>query len=98
MSTTTTEAPTKMAVSQSSIPRVQQPLGKASPWIIPAYEGETITFYGTKSIVCILTSAKETEGLISVFGMDGAVADAPGFHYLNNAYDVSMYTKGHLKA
>lgn len=52
---------------------------------------------GTKSTVRILASAKETEGLISVFGMDGAVADAPGFHYHNLAHDVFMCTRGHLK-
>ncbi|KAF2624268.1 RmlC-like cupin [Macroventuria anomochaeta] len=87
-----------MAVSQSSsMPRVQQPLGTPSPYIIPAYEGETITIPGTKSTVRILASAKETEGLISVFGMDGAVADPPGFHYHNFAHDVFMCTKGHLK-
>ncbi|KAJ4982696.1 cupin domain-containing protein [Stagonosporopsis vannaccii] len=97
MSTTTTQTPTKMAVSSSGIPRVQQPLGRPSPYIIPAYEGETITIPGTKSTVRILASAKETEGLISVFGMDGAVADAPGFHYHDHAHDVFMCTKGHLK-
>lgn len=86
-----------MAISPSGIPRVQQPLGKPAPYIIPAYEGETITIPGTKSTVRILASAKETEGLISVFGMDGAVADAPGFHYHDHAHDVFMCTKGHLK-
>lgn len=86
-----------MAVSTSGIPRVQQPLGKPSPYIIPAYEGETITIPGTKSTFRILASAKETEGLISVFGMDGAIADAPGFHYHDHAHDVFMCTKGHLK-
>jgi len=80
-----------------AIPRVQQPLGNPSPYIIPAYEGETITIPGTKSTVRILASAKETEGLMSVFGMDGAVADAPGFHYHNHAHDVFMCTKGRLK-
>lgn len=98
MTTATPTNSTKMAVAQSSsIPRVQQPLGKPSPYIIPAYEGETITIPGTKSTVRILASAKETDGLISVFGMDGAVADPPGFHYHNLAHDVFMCTKGHLK-
>ncbi|KAF3006093.1 hypothetical protein E8E13_011145 [Curvularia kusanoi] len=87
-----------MADSPSaSIPRVQQPLGTSSPYIIPAYEGESITIPGTKSTVRILASAKETKGLISVFGMDGAVADPPGFHYHDLAHDVFMCTKGHLK-
>lgn len=87
-----------MAASKaSSIPRVKQPLGVPSPYIIPAYEGETITIPGTKSTVRILASAAETTGLISVFGMDGAVADPPGFHYHNLAHDVFSCTKGHLK-
>lgn len=34
---------------------------------------------------------------MSVFGMDGALADAPGFHYHNLAHDVFMCTKGRLK-
>lgn len=79
------------------MPRVQQPLGTPSPYIIPAYEGETITIPGTKSTFRILASAKETEGLISVFGMDGVIADPPGFHYHNLAHDVFMCTRGHMK-
>lgn len=56
-----------------------------------------MTIPGTKSTIRILASAKETEGLMSVFGMDGTVADPPGFHYHNFAHDVFMCTKGHLK-
>ena len=34
---------------------------------------------------------------MSVFGMDGTIADPPGFHYHNLAHDVFMCTKGRLK-
>lgn len=56
-----------------------------------------MTIPGTKSTIRILASAKETEGMMSVFGLDGAVADPPGFHYHNLAHDVFMCTKGRLK-
>ncbi|KAH7392515.1 RmlC-like cupin domain-containing protein [Pyrenochaeta sp. MPI-SDFR-AT-0127] len=83
--------------SSNAIPRVQEPLGKPTPYIIPAYEGESITIPGTKSTFRILASAAETDGLMSVFGMDGTLADPPGFHYHNEAHDVFMCTKGRLK-
>ncbi|KAB2102374.1 hypothetical protein AG0111_0g9465 [Alternaria gaisen] len=81
----------------SSMPRVQQPLGKSSPYIIPAYEGDTMMIPGQKVTVRLLASANETSGLISVFGYDGALGDAPGFHYHNLAHDVFMCTRGHVK-
>ncbi|CBX93471.1 hypothetical protein IAQ61_009161 [Plenodomus lingam] len=85
------------ATSLASMPKVREPLGKPTPYIISAYEGESMTIPGTKSVVRIFASAKETEGLMSVFAMDGAVADAPGFHYHEHAHDVFLCTKGHLK-
>ncbi|CAO2650899.1 Nn.00g091960.m01.CDS01 [Neocucurbitaria sp. VM-36] len=83
--------------SNNEILRVSKPLGHPTPYIISAYEGETMTIPGTRSTVRILASAKETDGIMSVFGMDGAVADPPGFHYHNLAHDVFMCTKGRLK-
>ncbi|KAH8763085.1 RmlC-like cupin domain-containing protein [Diaporthe sp. PMI_573] len=80
-----------------SIPRVPEPLGKPTPYIIPAYEGESIAIPGTKGSIRILASAKETDGLISVFGYDGVTGDAPGFHYHNEAHDVFMCTRGRMK-
>lgn len=80
-----------------SIPRVPEPLGKPAAYIIPAYEGESITIPGTRGSIRILASAKETDGLISVFGYDGVTGDAPGFHYHNEAHDVFMCTKGRMK-
>ncbi|KAF2023905.1 RmlC-like cupin [Setomelanomma holmii] len=80
-----------------AIPHTKLPPGKPVPYIISAYEGETITIPGTKSVFRILASAAETDGLISVFAMEGAVADPPGFHYHNEAHDVFMCTKGRLK-
>src|SRR5262245_45131591 len=80
-----------------SIPRASEPPGRPTPYIIPAYEGETVAIPGTRSSIRFLASAKETDGLISVFGMDGATGDAPGFHYHNKAHDVFMCTKGRMK-
>ncbi|OAL50284.1 RmlC-like cupin [Pyrenochaeta sp. DS3sAY3a] len=88
---------TSTPTAPNSIPRVREPLGKPSPYIIPAYEGESITIPGTKSTFRILASAAETEGLMSIFGMDGTLADPPGFHYHNQAHDVFMCTKGRLQ-
>lgn len=79
------------------IPRVPEPLGKPTPYIIPAYEGESIAIPGTRGSIRILASAKETDGLISVFGYDGVTGDAPGFHYHNEAHDVFMCTRGRMK-
>lgn len=52
---------------------------------------------GSKATVRLLASAKETSGLISVFGYDVTHGDAPGFHYHNLAHDVFMCTRGHIK-
>jgi mannose-6-phosphate isomerase-like protein (cupin superfamily) len=83
--------------TKTNIPRTFLPIGAPTPYIIPAYEGEAITIPGTKSTFRILASAAETNGLMSVFGQDGTLADPPGFHYHNHAHDVFMCTKGRLK-
>jgi mannose-6-phosphate isomerase-like protein (cupin superfamily) len=83
--------------SHASIPRTFLPIGKSTPYILPAYEGEAITIPGTKATFRILASALETTGAMSVFGQDGTLADPPGFHYHNHAHDVFMCTKGRLK-
>jgi len=80
-----------------SIQRVSQPPGKSEPYIIPAYEGERLTIPGTKTVIRILASARETETSISVFHFDGVAGDAPGFHYHNEAHDVFMCTTGQMK-
>lgn len=80
-----------------AIPRLNEPPGKPEPYIIPPYAGEAITIPGTKSVVRILASAKETDRLISVFRMDGVTGDPVGFHYHEHAHDVFMCTKGRMK-
>ncbi|KAF2130777.1 RmlC-like cupin [Dothidotthia symphoricarpi CBS 119687] len=80
-----------------SIPRVNEPLGKPSPYIIPAYEGESITIPGTRSSIRILASQAETDNLLSVFNMDGTTGDPVGFHYHDYAHDVFMCTRGSMK-
>ncbi|KNG50237.1 cupin domain-containing protein [Stemphylium lycopersici] len=91
------ESSSKQNGSSNAIPRTVLPLGKPMPYIIESHEGESITIPGTKSVFRILASAAETDGQMSVFGMDGTLADPPGFHYHNHAHDVFMCTKGRLK-
>ncbi|KAK2599719.1 hypothetical protein N8I77_011451 [Diaporthe amygdali] len=69
----------------------------AATHFIPAYEGESIAIPGTRGSIRILASAKETDGLISVFGYDSVTGDAPGFHYHNEAHDVFLCAKGRVK-
>lgn len=87
----------KKKKKKMSIPRVSEPLGCSAPYVIPAYEGEGLQIPGSKSTIRILASARESDDLISVFHMDGVVADAPGFHYHNEAHDIFMCTKGQMK-
>ena len=80
-----------------SIPRVNEPLGRAAPYIVPSYGGESMSLPGTKSVVRILASSKETEDLMSVFKLDGVAADPVGFHYHNFAHDIFLCIKGEVK-
>ena len=80
-----------------SIPRVEEPLGSPTPYVLPDHAGEAITLVGTKSAIRVYASAKETEGAMSVFAMHGVSGDAPGFHYHNEAHDIFMCTKGRMK-
>ncbi|CVL05060.1 related to dioxygenase [Fusarium mangiferae] len=80
-----------------SIPRSDKPAGASTPYIIPSHKGESLTLPGAKSAIRILASAKESEGLISVFHMDGVLGDPAGFHYHNHAHDVFTCTRGQLK-
>lgn len=80
-----------------ALPRVSQPLGKPEPYILPSHSGETITLPGSKSVIRFLASAKETNGLMSVFQMDGVLGDLAGFHYHDKAHDVFMSTRGQIK-
>jgi mannose-6-phosphate isomerase-like protein (cupin superfamily) len=80
-----------------SIPRVSEPLGRPAPYVLPALTGESITLPGTKSVIRVFASAKETAGLLSVFSMDGVTGDAPGFHYHEQAHDIFMCTRGRLQ-
>ena len=80
-----------------SVPRVEEPLGHATPYIIPAYEGEALRIPGSKSTIRILASAKESDGLISVLHLDGVAGYEPGFHYHNKAHDIFMCVKGKIK-
>jgi quercetin dioxygenase-like cupin family protein len=87
----------KSETQQSTLPRVRLPAGAPTPYLLPGHTGEYLTIPGTKAVFRILCSAAETDGTMSVFGQDGVLADAPGFHYHNHAHDVFMCTKGRLK-
>lgn len=89
--------PVLQQTATMSIPRVETPPGNPISYIVPGHEGESMTIPGTKTAIRILASAKETEGLFSVFKYDGVLGDAPGFHYHNGAHDIFMCTKGSLK-
>ncbi|KAJ5334676.1 hypothetical protein N7452_007079 [Penicillium brevicompactum] len=74
-----------------------QPPASRVPYAIPQLEGERITIPGSKGVFRILTSAKQTGGLMAVFTSGAVLSDAPGFHYHNHAHDVFLVTKGFLK-
>lgn len=80
-----------------SVPRVPEPLGRPVPYIIPTHQGESLNLPGTKSIFRVLASAKESDGQISLFRMDGVLGDPVVFHHHNEAHDIFMCTRGHLK-
>ncbi|OQE28859.1 hypothetical protein PENSTE_c003G00832 [Penicillium steckii] len=79
------------------LPFVNQAPDSRVPYAIPQLEGERITIPGSKGVFRILTSSKQTGGLMAVFQSGATLSDAPGFHYHNNAHDVFLVTKGYLK-
>ncbi|KAJ5989418.1 hypothetical protein N7481_004628 [Penicillium waksmanii] len=80
-----------------SLPFSNQPPESRVPYAIPQLEGERITIPGSKGVFRILTSSKQTGGLMAVFQSGATISDAPGFHYHNKAHDVFLVTKGYLK-
>lgn len=80
-----------------SVPRLSEPLGKPEPYIVVPYGGESMSLPGTKSVVRVLASAEETQGLMSVFKLDGVAGDPVGFHYHNFAHDIFLCIKGEVK-
>lgn len=82
---------------QMSISRVAVPAGKPVPYVVPSYQGERLNIPGTKSTIRVLASAKETEGAMNVFHMDGVLGDPVGFHHHEEAHDIFICTKGYMK-
>jgi quercetin dioxygenase-like cupin family protein len=80
-----------------SLEFTNQPPASRIPYAIPQLEGERITIPGSKGVFRILTSAKQTGGLMAVFTSGAVLSDAPGFHYHDRAHDVFLVTKGFLK-
>ncbi|KAF4968529.1 hypothetical protein FSARC_4096 [Fusarium sarcochroum] len=79
------------------IPIHTTPPPSRSSYIIPQLEGERVSIPGSKGTFRILTSAKQTDGRMSVFQSGAVLSDAPGFHYHKEAHDIFMVTKGFLK-
>lgn len=80
-----------------SLPRVDIPTGEPSAYVIPQLKGESISIPGSKSVIRILASEKESNNAMAVFRMDGVLADPPGFHFHNEAHDIFMVTKGSMQ-
>lgn len=83
--------------SKMVLQQVTTPPGQVTPYVISAYDGETLQLPGTKSVIRILASAKETNGAFSVFRMDGVAGEPVGFHYHNEAHDIFMCARGQLE-
>lgn len=81
----------------SGLKPLTEPPPQAEPYLISQLEGEKITLPGSKGLFRILASSKQTRNKIAVFTSGAVLADAPGFHYHNEAHDVFMVTKGFLK-
>ncbi|KAK7509523.1 cupin domain protein [Phyllosticta citriasiana] len=77
--------------------KLEQPPDDKKSYVIPQFEGEVLSIPGSKSVFRIMTSALQTDDTIAVFTSGGALADAPGFHHHEEAHDVFLVTKGHVK-
>jgi mannose-6-phosphate isomerase-like protein (cupin superfamily) len=66
-------------------------------YIVDQFEGERITIPGSKGVFRMLASSKQTNGSMAIFTSGSVIADAPGFHWHEEAHDVFLVTKGFLK-
>jgi mannose-6-phosphate isomerase-like protein (cupin superfamily) len=80
-----------------TVPILSTPPESGISYIIDQLEGERITIPGSKGTFRILASSKQTDGGIAVFTSGSVIADAPGFHYHDEAHDVFLVTKGFMK-
>lgn len=62
-----------------SLPFSNKPPAERVPYAIPQLEGERISIRGSKGVFRILTSSKQTDGLMAVFQSGAVLSDALGF-------------------
>ncbi|KAG5801461.1 hypothetical protein H9Q74_014236 [Fusarium xylarioides] len=70
-----------------SVPLHTTPPNERTSYMIDQLEGERISIPGSKGIFRILASSKQTHGGMAVFTSGAALADAPGFHWHEEAHD-----------
>ncbi|KAJ3456063.1 hypothetical protein MRS44_016086 [Fusarium solani] len=80
-----------------SVPLHSSPPNERTSYVIDQLEGERISIPGSKGVFRILASSKQTNGGMAVFTSGAVLADAPGFHWHEEAHDVFLVTKGFLK-
>ncbi|KAF9774289.1 hypothetical protein IL306_007729, partial [Fusarium sp. DS 682] len=80
-----------------SVPLHTSPPNERTSYVIDQLEGERISIPGSKGVFRILASSKQTNGGMAVFTSGAVLADAPGFHWHEEAHDVFLVTKGFLK-
>ncbi|KAH7173233.1 RmlC-like cupin domain-containing protein [Fusarium flagelliforme] len=80
-----------------SIPVVNTPPDSRTSYVLPQLAGEKITLPGWKGVFRILASSKQTNGGLAVMAGASVLADAPGFHWHEEAHDIFMVIKGYVK-
>jgi mannose-6-phosphate isomerase-like protein (cupin superfamily) len=79
------------------VPTCEVPPEARTNYIVDQLEGERVTIPGSKGVFRILASSKQTNGSMAIFTSGSVIADAPGFHWHEQAHDVFLVTKGFLK-
>lgn len=79
------------------VPTYAAPPEARTSYIVDQFEGERVTIPGSKGVFRILASSKQTNGSMAIFTSGSVIADAPGFHWHEEAHDVFLVTKGFLK-
>lgn len=80
-----------------SIPVQNTPPDSRTTYIIPQLGGEKLSLQGWEGVFRVLASAKQTNGGIAVMTGGAVLSEAPGYHFHEEAHDISMVTKGFLK-
>ena len=73
-----------------SIPVVSTPPDSRTSYVLPQLAGEKITLPGWKGVFRILASSNQTNGGLAVMAGASVLADAPGFHWHEEAHDIFM--------